>query len=149
MDIIIITIAILATVGLVYQLVKRIKNGKVELEPNYFYPVLTPNLRSQILNVSGLGYDVAILEEINDSFERLKGLAPYYQTNYKDLMYLQLHLDNGKTLDDFGVGVDEYNELIDRVDDFFMDKLAFGIEPKGGKRYYLPDSLENKLIGWH
>jgi len=149
MDTTIITLAILATVGLVYQLTKSFKNRKVEPEPNYFYPVLTPNLRSQILNVSGHDYDVAILEEINDSFERLKGLAPYYQTNYKDLMYLQLHLDHGKALEDFGISVELYNELIDRVDDFFMDKLAFGIEPKGGKRYYLPDSLENKLIGWH
>lgn len=130
-------------------LILKVKRKVGRDVPNYFYPVLQPSVRYKVLDVNGFDYDLTVLDQIEDSFERLKGLAPYYQTNYKDLMYLQLHLDHGRKLEDFGISEDIYNELIDRVDDFFMDKLAFGTEPKGGKRYYLPASLEDNLIGYH
>ena len=143
-----ITSAGVASITLIYLLIRR-KKTDLKAEPTYFYPVLHPNMRLQVLNVNGRGYDPTVLDEIENSFNRLKGLAPYYQTNYKDLMYLQLHLDNGRKLEEFGISENIYKELIDRVDDFFMDKLAFGVEPKDGKRYYLPASLEDRLIGYH
>lgn len=142
---VIITMAILASFILIYKLMTK---KKVNAEPNALYPVLSPNLRFQILNVKGLGYDSSILNDIEISYDQLKAVDPHLGTNYKDLMYLQLHLNNGKSVGDFGINEELYKELILEVDYFFMARLA-APSANDDKIYYLPFSLEDEMMGYH
>ena len=70
------------------------------------------------------------------------------RTNYKDLMYLQLHLDNGKLISDYGINDDTYKRLITEVDYFFMGRLLTP-SPNDTEEFYLPKSLDNEMIGYH
>lgn len=147
MNLVIITLAILASLILIYKLVKN-KKREVETDPNDLYTVLNPDIRLQILNVTGLGYASSILNDIEISYCQLKPVDQHLATNYKDLMYLQLHLDNGKAIGDFGINEELYKELVLEVDYFFMARLA-APSANDNAIYYLPKSLEAEMMGYH
>lgn len=147
MNIVIITIAALASLILVYKLVKQRKK-EVITNPTALYTVLNPDIRLHISNSDKLGYNPDILNDIEVSYRQLKQVDQHLATNYKDLMHLQLHLDSGKSLGDFGISEELYKELILEVDYFFMARLA-APSANDDAIYYLPKSLENDMIGYH
>lgn len=147
MNLILISLTIIVSFLIIYVIVAKRRKGTVK-EQNTFYLVLHPDIRLQVLNVARLNIDSTISSDIEKSYCYLNEVDEVLATNYRDLMYLQLHLDNGKNIAYFDISEELYKELIREVDYFFMARMV-APSPNDDKAYYLPSSLEEEMIGYH